>query len=36
MLDTIAIVIFILVLVSPPLIYMLDRLGFESVNSDRQ
>ncbi len=35
MLDTIAIVIFILVLISPPLIYMLDRLGFESVYPDR-
>lgn len=31
-LDTIAIIIFVFVLVSPPLIYMLDRFGFESAD----
>jgi len=36
MLDTLAILILFFVVVSPPLIYMLDRLGFESVYPDQK
>lgn len=36
MLDTLAILILLIVAISPPIIYMLDRLGFESVDTNRR
>ncbi len=36
MLDTLAILILLFIVISPPVIYMLDRLGFESVDTNRR
>ncbi len=35
MLDTMALLFFLFVLISPPLIYLVDRWGFESVDTQR-